>query len=288
MNFLPSALDGNIELYLRIIREGIAVRSHYDLLKWLQGDVQHYLPHKIMLAVWAGPNANQVEYDVVSALPGVRTGFLHSQRLLIFQRELHRLWVASGNTPYKQSLERCEQRCSPCAIRKAFYGMRSLLVHGICDERTGQDCLYVILGANDAFDDVALSVMEILVPYLDTALRRIAPVTPQHRSEFAPAKAPQHIKNCGLSEREAEILDWVRLGKTNGEIAAILGISAWTVKNHLQSVFRKLDVFNRVQAIAKVYPAPVVTNSTAWFSPAIAPLGAKSSNVAQFLPSIKC
>ncbi len=263
------------------------MRSHYELLKWLQGDVQHYLPHKIMLAVWIGPDANQVEYDVVSALPGVRTGFLHSQRLLIFQRELHRLWVASGNTPYKQSLERCAQHGSPCAIRQVFNGMRSLLVHGLSDERTGQDCLYVILSTDETFDDVALSVMESLVPYLDTALRRIAPVTAQQRSKFAPVKAPQHIKNCGLSEREAEILDWVRLGKTNGEIAAILGISAWTVKNHLQSIFRKLDVFNRVQAIAKVYPVPPVTNSVSWFPSPITPIGAKPNKVAQFLPSIK-
>ena len=60
----------------------------------------------------------------------------------------------------------------------------------------------------------------------------------------------------GLSEREAEIIRWVRLGKTNYEIGIILGISAFTVKNHLQRIFRKLDVSNRAQAAAKVESIP--------------------------------
>jgi DNA-binding CsgD family transcriptional regulator len=54
-----------------------------------------------------------------------------------------------------------------------------------------------------------------------------------------------------LSEREAEILAWVALGKTNPEIGSILGISAFTVKNHVQRILKKLDVTNRTQAVGK-------------------------------------
>lgn len=50
---------------------------------------------------------------------------------------------------------------------------------------------------------------------------------------------------CELSPREAEVADWMRRGKSNEEIAIILGISAHTVKNHLERVFRKLGVENR-------------------------------------------
>lgn len=48
-----------------------------------------------------------------------------------------------------------------------------------------------------------------------------------------------------LSPRETEVADWMRRGKSNDEIAIILGISAHTVKNHLERVFRKLGVENR-------------------------------------------
>lgn len=54
-----------------------------------------------------------------------------------------------------------------------------------------------------------------------------------------------------LSGREVEILSWVAKGKTNPEIGTILGVSAFTVKNHLSNIFSKLDVVNRAQAIDK-------------------------------------
>jgi DNA-binding CsgD family transcriptional regulator len=55
-----------------------------------------------------------------------------------------------------------------------------------------------------------------------------------------------------LSDREHEIMHWVGCGKTNHEIGMILGISQFTVKNHLQRIFRKIDVRNRAQAITRL------------------------------------
>lgn len=51
--------------------------------------------------------------------------------------------------------------------------------------------------------------------------------------------------NFGLTPREAEVLLWVAQGKTNPEIATILGISAHTVRTHLERVFTKLGVETR-------------------------------------------
>jgi DNA-binding CsgD family transcriptional regulator len=47
-------------------------------------------------------------------------------------------------------------------------------------------------------------------------------------------------------------MGWVCSGKTNVEIGLILDISSFTVKNHLQRIFKKLDVVNRSQAVAKM------------------------------------
>ncbi|HYD34103.1 MAG TPA: LuxR C-terminal-related transcriptional regulator, partial [Methylophilaceae bacterium] len=54
-----------------------------------------------------------------------------------------------------------------------------------------------------------------------------------------------------VTQREQEILRWLHLGKTNWEIARILDISPMTVKNHLQNIFRKLNVQTRDQAVHK-------------------------------------
>ena len=47
-------------------------------------------------------------------------------------------------------------------------------------------------------------------------------------------------------------MGWVCSGKTNDEIGSILDISTFTVKNHLQRIFKKIDVVNRSQAVAKI------------------------------------
>ena len=49
----------------------------------------------------------------------------------------------------------------------------------------------------------------------------------------------------GLTPREAEVLIWVAQGKTNPEVAMILGISAYTARTHLEKIFAKLGVETR-------------------------------------------
>jgi DNA-binding NarL/FixJ family response regulator len=52
-----------------------------------------------------------------------------------------------------------------------------------------------------------------------------------------------------LSDREMEVLSCVVRGMSNKEIAALLGISHQTVKNHVTSILRKFGVEDRTQAV---------------------------------------
>ena len=54
-----------------------------------------------------------------------------------------------------------------------------------------------------------------------------------------------------LSQRELEVLHLMALGKTNQEIARQLIVSPGTVKAHTASIYRKLDVANRTEAVAR-------------------------------------
>ena len=62
----------------------------------------------------------------------------------------------------------------------------------------------------------------------------------------------------GLSERELQILTYVVKGASNREIGKALYISEKTVKNHLSSIFRKLDVEDRTQAALKAIKLKLV------------------------------
>ena len=54
-----------------------------------------------------------------------------------------------------------------------------------------------------------------------------------------------------LSAREAECLRWIAEGKSNREIGTLLGLSMDTIKEYIQSLFKKLDVTDRAQAVSR-------------------------------------
>jgi DNA-binding CsgD family transcriptional regulator len=56
----------------------------------------------------------------------------------------------------------------------------------------------------------------------------------------------------GLTARELEVLDLVRSGMTNGEIAGALVVSPTTIRSHLEHAFAKLGAHTRTEAIARL------------------------------------
>jgi DNA-binding CsgD family transcriptional regulator len=75
--------------------------------------------------------------------------------------------------------------------------------------------------------------------------------TPDHRlvlREKTEALDAALLERLGLTKREAEVLLWVSQGKTNPEIATILGTKPKTITKHLERVFSKLGVETRTSA----------------------------------------
>lgn len=58
------------------------------------------------------------------------------------------------------------------------------------------------------------------------------------------------MQTCAVTKREAEVLYWVALGKTNRDIGEILELSPRTVNKHLEHIFTKLNVETRTAAVA--------------------------------------
>lgn len=77
-------------------------------------------------------------------------------------------------------------------------------------------------------------------------------------------RLPQRRRSGGrsghaLTDRERQVLGLVVEGATNETIAETLLVSEKTVKSHLSSVFRKLEVANRTQAASKALREGIVT-----------------------------
>lgn len=237
---------------IRVFAQSLRVRRHHQLFLWLQGELQAFVPHQVLVSAWGDFATRNLTLDVVSALPGVRTEQLAHCRIDSLLQQLFAIWVAGGREPaivraadVLGSIGACA-----CPMHAALRGLRSILVHGVRDERGGHDSLYVAMhsraiGGERAPEHV-LALVDLLIPQIDVAFRRVAAF------KFgAPSGQARHGDRSDLSSREQEVLEWICQGKANADIGAGLGISAFTVKNHLRSIFRKLGVRSRFEAAHK-------------------------------------
>ncbi len=260
----------------------LRIKEHVDLLEWLQGDVQRFLPHEVLIAGWGDFKNGDVRFDVVSSLPHLRTEILYEQG------EANRLAARGGRNQSAATgateggvvpfLVKMRDRwhavdCTPLIVLRssqdngmdfAFPGcnqeaaeflqtIRTSMVHGVHDRRDKLECVYVFLSTHESSDPLFLRNLGFLLPYVDHGLRKVAQlpvqVAAQKTSNPEPVKPGDPM---GLSLREHEIMELVRVGKTNVEIAAILKLSSFTVKNHLQRIYKKVGTSGRAHTVAKL------------------------------------
>lgn len=103
-----------------------------------------------------------------------------------------------------------------------------------------------------------------LIRAIESRLRRsgLQQVTREFKPDFS-SSAP--LVKLGLTPRAAEALLWLAQGKTNSDIASILGITESTVKKHVQEMFEKLGVESRGAATIRALetlnaPSPIPTH----------------------------
>jgi len=101
------------------------------------------------------------------------------------------------------------------------------------------------LGADD-YLTTPVAKTDLLGAIRSRLERAIQQAIPEFKPNFHSAKPLEEV--LGLTPRVAETLLWLAQGKTNGEIATILGNSESTVKKHVLEIFDKLGVETRTAA----------------------------------------
>lgn len=81
------------------------------------------------------------------------------------------------------------------------------------------------------------------------------PSVARHMQRFFEAPPVTAALFPGLTPREHEVLDLVARGRSNTDIARVLGVSGKTVRNHVSNIFAKLQVADRAQAIVRARSA---------------------------------
>ncbi|MGW8391243.1 LuxR C-terminal-related transcriptional regulator [Pseudoduganella sp. HUAS MS19] len=211
------------EYLLHAIDGAHGIASQRELFLWSQGALQALLPHGVLLCIQLDQQGRARQVDCVHS-----TVLAPSERALLCD-------PAQGPAP---AWLRQWQQGGMQALALQAGAMGHGLVHGSGPLAAGSSA-FVLLGLPRPAGLRESRLLQLLLPYLHLAQQRIATAVQ------APAMAPL------VSPRQAEILQWLREGKSNEEIGRLLGISALTVKNHLQRLYRQLGVNNRAHAVAR-------------------------------------
>ena len=228
------------EQLLRCIESGIALEDRRQLFLWAQGPLQALLPHQALLCIGVdrAGMVTRVECLHRAPLDGAARAWLMNQ----LGPALALAWCAGQPAP--ALLAPGEGGVlAHCAPLLRASGFNNALVHG-CIPPAGSGSVFALLGMPTHPHGRDGYLLQLLLPYLHLACLRLPPAQ-------AVASGAQAPPARSLSARERAILERIRDGRTNEEVALQLGISALTVKNHLQRVYRVLGVGNRAHAVAR-------------------------------------
>lgn len=238
MNDSAALAGEDLERFLLTIDASIRVSRHFQFFLWAQGILQSFIPHETLVCTWGDLPVRAVRHEVFTrvvtdadfdaAVNDPNSGFIMP---LIDQ------WLRRDRQPL--ALQDKDIRHPAVARLSSGHG----LCHGAAEARGEQGSFFTFLGLPSPPGRREHYILDLLMPHLHMALHRMC--DGESRETLS-----RNADNM-LSEREIQVLAWVRDGKTNHEIGQILEISPLTVKNHIQRILRKLNVSNRAQAVAR-------------------------------------
>jgi len=231
------------EYFLGIAEAAVAVHSAPDFFLWTQGQLQALLPHALLIGLLLDGSGSPLRCEAVhaSVLPASTLALLCDADTGVVPR-LARL-VGPALAPLQW-----QRDGGGSAALMAFdaplaaSGFSNMLLYG-SGSTGGSASVFALFDIPPDQLERTARCLVLLLPQLHLALGRLA--APAAR-QWTPGSAAR-----ALSGREQQILALLREGKKNAEIGASLGISALTVKNHLQRIYPVLGARNRTEAVAR-------------------------------------
>ena len=248
---------------VRLVETASAVQRRHQFYFWVQSQVLSLLPHELMLCGAYQRRSRALVFDtfqyvVVSPeLLGLMTDPEGGVTQVISDA-----WVSAGGAPLRVRLADLKGRSgSSLLMMQQELGYQELLVHGVARPQRPQEVesLFIFGGPVEAEgSDRRLICLDLILPHLHRVWQRVSAFEEGLLRTAEPAPAPTRTSleahqavAKALTLREVQILECVRDGGSNQQVAVLLGISPLTVKNHIQKILRKLGAGNRAQAVAR-------------------------------------
>lgn len=228
--------------FVRVVEAALQLETEEEFIHWAAHDLQTILPHGMLLCGIGSVDAGTIHLRRIvscnvppefAAMICRGEGGILSQIIADWCRDFRpKLYTFKGDTERVSRLDPLGRYC-----------LQNLAVHGMRDLGSNMVSYFQFSRLTCRLDVSLAYLLELLVPYMHLALSRSL-IT---RTDVIQATR----ETATLTARELEVMRWLRAGKTNWEIAQILGTSAHTVKNQVRGLLVKLQVRNRAQAVAK-------------------------------------
>ncbi len=242
------------EAIVRAIESATSVRSRSQFFVWSQNQLDAMLPHQIAVCGAYKRARKDLDFDVfyAVAVPKALLSSLSDGQSPLMRRVVARWVEGQGrclvlNTGSTKSTDRESFE----SLLQAGY--HQLLVHGVArPQRPAElESIFMLTATGRPWTEQHIQFLDLMLPCLHATYLRVC-ATESELTDKRPLASvvPLVKRNSPITDRERQILLWVREGMSNQQIGEQLSISALTVKNHVQKILRKLGAANRAQAVA--------------------------------------
>lgn len=250
----PAELQGGLAIglsgaeraqFLEVIEHSLHICNQDDFFKWTQAELQSIFPHgKLVCGIGRlakhgvqvrhvmGCNFPEEYIQALQRPDGLTSSpiivkWMKEQQPILFEPDCEEI-IKSAPPGWLDNFHR--------------FGLVNLAAHGICDFDNHTASYFSFSCIPEPLNQRHAYLLKLLVPHLHAALTRVVSNPRFNRTSAQESK---------LTKREKEILQWMSSGKSNWEIAQVVGLSESTVKNHVHHILVKLHATTRAQAVAK-------------------------------------
>lgn len=262
--FAEPLSSAHVEAIVRAVETAMEVRRRYQFFVWSQSNLQALLPHHLAVCGAYIRQRRELQFEAFNSLrlPAELLDSLTDARGALMQ-QLQGHWIDQGCRPLAVRTESLGGQ-SLASMQKALLeaGYVELMVHGVSRPQrpTEIESFFILASVGRIAGQAQRTLLALLMPHLHSTWLRVQAV---ERELNDPRRQPLRTQGtaAGITERERQILTWLREGMSNQQIGEVLGISALTVKNHVQKILRKLNAANRAQAVARAMSMNLLSRS---------------------------
>lgn len=235
-----------------IAESSLHVKNQPGFYLWSQGALQMLIPHEILICGVRSGSTRSFQMRRFSSCRYFRDE--HFELICDPQNGLLSRavseWMRAGE-PYFLSPGSSEETDQLLLDSE----LKNMVTHGVWGS-DGEVSGHFCFSRTPVLPDQRTTrILEVLIPIVYVTFLRVL------SSDAKTADGGQRMNNL-VTRREVEILGWIKEGKTTSDIAGILKLSPFTVKNHVQNILKKLGARSRSHAVAQAMNLGLLHNGS--------------------------